>query len=57
VAQVKQQPTRVKRGRKLLDKLVIAKQAARELLAQARQRDRFARLEQEIRAINPEVLR
>jgi hypothetical protein len=36
---------------------VIAKQAARELLAQARQRDRFARLEQEIRAINPEVLR
>ena len=57
IAQAKEQPTRVKSGRKLLDRLAAAKQAAYQLLAQARRQDTFARLEQEIRAINPEVLR
>src|SRR5262249_34015657 len=57
IAQVKQQHARAKSGRKLLDRLAAAKQAAHQLLAQARQQDMFARLEQEIRAINPEVLR
>ena len=57
VAEVKQQDSRVKSRGNLRNRLAAAKQAAQQLLSQLRQQDRFVRLEQEIRAINPEVLR